>query len=135
MLVNALFNLLFNAGVSFIAGWVISWTIIKIFKIKSPQWQLYFYSLPFLKIVFDFWFIGLPDSSVVLHGLNPFILPPHHQLLTISTGARFYLLPFLQVIFSTLDIDGQLYSTSLADYVFFWLVPRIGIMAELHLLI
>jgi hypothetical protein len=46
-----LFNLIFNAMLSFFAGLAIVWTTIKIFRIGNSRWKLFFLLLPFLKIL------------------------------------------------------------------------------------
>jgi beta-lactamase regulating signal transducer with metallopeptidase domain len=128
------FNLIFNASFSFFAGIFIIFLSIKLFRINNSRWKLLLLSLPFLKILVDLAYRGIPTSSVVYSGINPLNLPPKHQTLTIGAGFSEYG-PIFNLVFSANNVDGKRYSASGADYLFALLAKHFGTIAPVSLLL
>jgi len=118
------FNLFVNSVFSLLAGILVVLFFIWFFRIQTGPLKLFLLSAPFLKIVYDF-FRGLPKDSVLLAGVNPLSLPPKHQYLTVSGDMSFWG-PALKVQFSAKDLDGQLYATSIGDYLVLWIKNHLG---------
>ena len=119
------FDLFFNAGCSFLAGIVIVWSVIKLFRVDQGRWKLALYFLPFLKIIWDLTYRRVPPTSIIFSGIDPLSLPPHSQSLTIGAGMTDFA-PFINVLFTANIPGGKQYSTSFADYLFFWLHRHLG---------
>lgn len=86
--------------------------------------RLFLLSLPFVKIVYDC-IRGLPANSVLLSGVDPFSLPPKHQLLQIGAGISQWG-PMLNVILSVQNMNGKEYASSIGDYLTIWLSREFG---------
>jgi len=113
-----LFNLLLNSICSFLAGILVVWFAIEFFRLEDGRTKLFLYALPFIKILWDFTH-GLPNSSILYAGINPLNLPPKHQNLSVwAAFTKFG--PIFSISFSAKDLFGNIYSTSLADYIVFW---------------
>lgn len=112
-------NLIGNATFSFVVGLVIVGFSLWFFRIETGPWKLFLLSLPFVKLVYDT-VRGLPSNSVLLTGLNPFGLPPKHQVLQIGAGLSQWG-PKLDVTLSVRDVNGKEFAASVGDYVAFWL--------------
>lgn len=118
------FNLLVNSSLSFFIGIMIVVCSIKLIRLGNCRWRLFLLSLPFVKIVFDI-LKGVPNSSVVFTGLDPFNLPPKSQLLEIGAGWNDWG-PVFSVVLSANDLAGVKHSSSLADYLSIWLIRNFG---------
>jgi hypothetical protein len=81
------FNLMVNSAFSMICGLLVVGFFIWFFRRQTGPAKLFLWSLPFLKIVYDC-ARGLPPDSVLLAGLDPFSLPPKHQLLMAGAGFK-----------------------------------------------
>ena len=117
------FNLILNGAFSFFAGLVIVFLSIRIFRIGNSRWKLFFLSLPFAKIVWDF-LQGIPSSSFVYTGIDPLSLPPKHGLLEIGFGFSQYG-PILTTVLNIQDLAGKKFSISLPDFLAVWLSRNI----------
>ncbi|MFN7728075.1 MAG: hypothetical protein ACK5P7_02850 [Bdellovibrio sp.] len=80
------FNLLVNSILSLLIGLMVVYFFIWFFRIEMGRWNMFLLSLPFVKIVYDF-ARGVPEKSVLFSGVDPFSLPPKHQLLSIGAGS------------------------------------------------
>jgi beta-lactamase regulating signal transducer with metallopeptidase domain len=113
------FNLLANSSFSLLAGFVIVLFFIWLFRVDTGPWKLFFLSLPFFKIVFDC-IRGLPADSVLYAGIDPYVLPPKHQIFSMSAELTKWGPQFL-VAFSVVDSKGKEYAASIGDYLAIWL--------------
>jgi hypothetical protein len=123
--VQIAFNLLLNSLFSFWAGCFIVWLCLWIFKVENSRWKLFLLSLPFAKIIWDLAVRKITPTSIVHAQLNPWDLPPKHQTLSVSAGFSEYG-PLMSVEFTSNTAAGKHYSTSIPDYVYYWLVKHIG---------
>jgi len=114
-----IFNLLFNSTCSFIAGIIIVFISIKLFRIDMTRWKLFFLSLPFIKIVWDI-LSGIPRTSFLFHSINPFSLPAKHKYLMFGAGFSKYG-PLINLQFSLKNLLDEEYSISAADFLYLWL--------------
>lgn len=80
------FNLLFNSAFSFFAGVFVVWLSLRIFRVERSQWKLALLCLPFVKILWDLSYRGIPSTSLIYTGINPLSLPPKSQMLSIGAG-------------------------------------------------
>lgn len=118
------FNLLANSSLSILCGLVVVGFFIWTFRVPTGPWRLLLLSLPFIKVVYDC-IRGLPANSVLLAGLDPFSLPPKHQLLQIGAGFSQWG-PTFNVIFSVRNTEGKEFASSLGDYLVIWLNRKFG---------
>jgi len=125
------FNLLTNSMFSVFCGLVVVSFFIWLFRVQADSWRLFLLSLPFVKVLYDC-LRGLPANSILLTGLDPFTLPPKHQLLQIGAGFSQWG-PTFNVIFSTKNTDGKEFASSVGDYLTIWLSREFG--AEVPLII
>lgn len=117
-----IFNLLFNSVCSFFAGLLVVYLSLKIFRVNTSRWKLYFLTLPFVKILWDIG-RGIPASSYMFHDINPLSLPPKHGYFSIGMGFSQYG-PILNACLSVKDMAGKEYSTSVGDYLWLNIVKR-----------
>ena len=82
------FNLLVNSMFSVVCGFTVASFFIWLFQVPTGPWKLFLLSLPFVKVVYDC-LRGVPANSVLLAGLDPFSLPPYHQVLMIGAGGSY----------------------------------------------
>ena len=114
-----IFNLLFNSTCSFFAGVIIIFLSIKLFRVDTTRWKLFFLSLPFIKIIWDI-LQGIPRTSFLLHSIDPFLLPPKHKFLMFGLGFSKYG-PLINLQFSFKNLLDEEYSISAADFLYLWL--------------
>jgi beta-lactamase regulating signal transducer with metallopeptidase domain len=119
------FNLLFNAAVSFAVGYLAAVAAIAVFRLKSLRIQQVLFSLPVLKVCIDL-IKGIPDSSVITSGINLLELPPLHRTLNMSFGLNHFG-PSFNLLFWTKDLQGYIYSASIADFVWAFVEKTAGI--------
>lgn len=117
-----IFNLLFNSVCSFFAGMLVVYLSLKIFRVNTSRWKLYFLTLPFIKILWDIW-RGIPATSYMFHDVNPLALPPKNGMLSLGAGFSQYG-PILNAVLSVKDLNGKEYSTSVGDYLWLNLVKH-----------
>lgn len=118
------FNLLVNSILSIAFGLLIVYFFIWFFRVNTGPWKVFLLTLPFAKIIYDF-IRGVPEKSVLFSGIDPFNLPPRHQLLSIGAGFDGWT-PFVSAVFSVNSIDGKNYNSSIGDYILFWLNRSFG---------
>ena len=118
------FNLLVNSSFSLLAGLAVVSLTIWIFNIPDGAWKSSLLTIPFAKIIFD-GARGIPANSVIASGIDPFTLPPKHQLMEIACGLSNWG-PRLSFIFSTTALDGKVYAASIGDYLGIWLKREFG---------
>lgn len=125
------FNLFTNAMFSIFCSLVVVGFFIWLFRVQTGTWRLFLLSLPFVKVVYDC-LRGLPADSVLLAGLDPFSLPPKHQLLQVGAGFSQWG-PTFNVIFSVKNTEGKEFASSAGDYLTIWLNREYG--SEIPLII
>lgn len=118
------FNLLVNSILSLAIGLVLVYFFIWFFRVETGRWKLFLLSLPFVKIIYDFG-RGVPEKSVLFSGIDPFTLPPRHQLLSIGAGFDGWT-PFVSTVFSVNALDGKTYHASIGDYFLIWIHRNFG---------
>ncbi len=118
------FNLLVNSILSLILGLILVFFFIWFFRIQVGHWKIALLSLPFVKLVFDF-AKGIPEKSVLFSGVDPFALPPKHQILSIGLGLDGWW-PTFKTGLSVNGLDGQIYNSSIGDYVALWISQEFG---------
>lgn len=118
------FNLLANSALSLLAGLLVVLFFIWLFRVQTGPWKLFLFSLPFIKIVFDC-LKGLPRDSILFTNLDPYTLPPKHQVLSVSAGFDNWG-PLFGAALSVDDGHGKEFSASLGDYLSIWLGRRFG---------
>lgn len=118
------FNLLVNSIFSLLIGLMLVYFFIWFFRVETGRWKLTLLSLPFVKIVYDF-ARGVPEKSVLFSGVDPFTLPPKHQLLSIGAGFDGWT-PFVSTVFSVNALDGKTYNSSIGDYLVIWIHRKFG---------
>ncbi len=127
------FNLLTNSIFSLFCGLLVVSFFLWLFRVQTGPWRLFLLSLPFFKIVYDT-LRGVPADSVLLSGIDPFMLPPGQQSLEIGAGASQWG-PFLNAVFYVRNFSGQEYVSSLGDYLTIWLSREFGSVAPLLILL
>lgn len=127
-----LFNLLFNSAFSFLGGLFAIYLVVRLFRVEEGRWKLFFFLLPFLKVLYDL-FKGIPKSSFIFTGINPLDLPPRHGLLSIEAGFS-QLGPFYNVILHIKDFIGHLYSISVPDFLYAYISKHTFPTAPTYLL-
>jgi beta-lactamase regulating signal transducer with metallopeptidase domain len=118
------FNLLVNSIFSLLIGLMLVYFFIWFFRVETGRWTLTLLSLPFVKIVYDF-ARGVPEKSVLFSGVDPFTLPPKHQLLSVGAGFDGWT-PFVSTVFSVNALDGKTYNSSIGDYLLIWIHRKFG---------
>ncbi|MEK6775068.1 MAG: M56 family metallopeptidase [Bdellovibrionota bacterium] len=118
------FNLLANSVLSLLIGLILVYFFLWFFRVETGRWKLFLLSLPFAKIIYDF-ARGVPEKSVLFSGVDPFSLPPKHQLLSIGMGMDGWT-PFINTIFSVNALDGKIYDSSIGDYFLIWMCRKFG---------
>jgi beta-lactamase regulating signal transducer with metallopeptidase domain len=122
------FNVLLNTALSFLGGLLIVFLCIHLFRVKSSILKLYLYSLPFLKVIVDI-IRGIPPESYVWSDLNFYSLPEDMggRLKAMIGASEFG--PMLALTLSIgpkEDMHTSLYSLSLPDVTYTWLIQNIG---------
>lgn len=125
------FNLLVNSILSLLIGLMLVYFFIWFFRVETGRWKLFLLSLPFIKIIYDF-ARGVPEKSVLFSGVDPFSLPPKHQLLSIGAGFDGWT-PYVSTVFSVNALDGKVYNSSIGDYFLIWIHRTFG--SEIPLII
>lgn len=118
------FNLLVNSILSILIGLMLVYFFLWFFRVETGRWKIFLLSLPFIKIIYDF-VRGVPEKSILFSGIDPFSLPPKHQLLSIGAGVDGWT-PYVSTIFSVNAIDGKKYNSSVADYLLIWIHRKFG---------
>lgn len=118
------FNLLVNSIFSMMIGLMLVYFFIWFFRVGTGGWKVFLLTLPFLKIIYDF-ARGVPEKSVLFSGVDPFSLPPKHQLLSIGAGFDGWT-PYVSTVFSVNALDGKTYHSSIGDYFLIWLHRTFG---------
>lgn len=118
------FNLLVNSTFSLLAGLLVVSLCLWIFRVETGRWKLFLLSLPFCKILFDF-FLGVPANSILVMGIDPFSLPQHSRFFSIGAGAT-WLGPRLNAVFSVKDVNGHEFAASIGDYLVIGLSQAFG---------
>ena len=118
------FNLLVNSIFSLLIGLILIYFFLWFFRVETGRWKLFLLSLPFVKIIYDF-ARGVPEKSVLFSGVDPFSLPPKHQLLSVGAGFDGWT-PFVSTVFSVNALDGKNYNSSIGDYFLIWIHRKFG---------
>lgn len=118
------FNLLVNSILSLAIGLMLVYFFIWFYRVETGRWKVFLLSLPFVKIIYDF-ARGVPEKSVLFSGVDPFSLPPKHQLLSIGAGLDGWT-PYVSTVFSVNALDGKVYNSSVGDYLLIWLHRTFG---------
>lgn len=118
------FNLLVNSILSLAIGLMLVYFFIWFFRVETGRWKVFLLSLPFVKIIYDF-ARGVPEKSVLFSGVDPFSLPPKHQLLSIGAGFDGWT-PYVSTVFSVNALDGKTYNSSIGDYLLIWIHRTFG---------
>lgn len=118
------FNLLVNSVLSLAIGLMLVYFFIWFFRVDTGRWKVFLLSLPFVKIIYDFT-RGVPEKSVLFSGVDPFSLPPKHQLLSIGAGFDGWT-PYVSTVFSVNALDGKTYNSSIGDYLLIWIHRTFG---------
>lgn len=118
------FNLLVNSILSLAFGLLLVYFFIWFFHVQTGGWKVFMLSLPFVKIVYDF-VRGVPEQSILFSGVDPYSLPPRHQLLTVGAGLDGWA-PYLSTVFSVNALDGKSYNSSIGDYLLIWVHRTFG---------
>ncbi|MEN0059525.1 MAG: M56 family metallopeptidase [Bdellovibrio sp.] len=118
------FNLLVNSILSLAIGLMLVYFFIWFFRVETGRWKVFLLSLPFIKIIYDF-ARGVPEKSVLFSGVDPFTLPPNHQLLFIGASFDGWM-PYVSTAFSVNALDGKVYNSSIGDYLLIWLHRTFG---------
>ena len=118
------FNLLINSTLSLATGLLVVSFSIWLFRVETGPWKLFLLSLPFLKIVYDV-LRGVPANSVVFGGVDPFSLPPNHQMFSIGAGLTPWG-PVLTGLFTVADLKGNHFAASVGDYFYLWFLRQFG---------
>lgn len=123
-MIAVFFNLLANSTFSLLVGLIVVGFFLWLFRVETGPWKIFLLSLPFAKIVYDV-LRGLPPDSVLLAGLDPYVLPPRHQLLQVGAGFNTWG-PVFNVNFTVKDLNGAEYAASAGDYLVVWLNRNFG---------
>lgn len=118
------FNLLVNSILSLAIGLILVYFFIWLFRVETGRWKVFLLSLPFVKIIYDF-ARGVPEKSVLFSGVDPFSLPPKHQLLSVGTGFDGWT-PYVSTVFSVNSLSGKTYNSSIGDYLLIWIHRTFG---------
>lgn len=125
MLTAIAFNLLISSSFSFLAGLIVVWFFLKFFRVEVGAWKILLLMAPFVKVVYDF-VVGIPDSSILFSGLNPFELEPGQRMLSLGIGFSSLGYPYLTFVLFVKK-NGAEYFASLADFLYFFLTSKINI--------
>ncbi len=115
------FSLLLNSICSFVAGLMIVFFGLKIFRVDNSRFKLFLLTLPFIKILWDI-FYGIPSTSFMFQNMDPFTLPAKHKYLSIGAGFSSYLFPIINLTLSVKDVAENMYSITAVDFLYVWLV-------------
>lgn len=118
------FNLLVNSILSLAVGLILVYFFIWFFRVETGRGKVFLLSLPFVKIIYDF-ARGVPEKSVLFSGVDPFSLPPKHQMLSVGAGFDGWS-PFFSTVFSVNALDGKMYNSSIGDYFLIWVHRNFG---------
>jgi beta-lactamase regulating signal transducer with metallopeptidase domain len=118
------FNLLVNSILSLAIGLLLVYFYIWFFRVETGRWKVFLLSLPFIKIIYDF-ARGVPEKSILFSNVDPFTLPPHHQLLVAGAGIDNWT-PYVSTVFSVNGLDGKNYNSSIGDYFAIWMHRKFG---------
>lgn len=97
---------------------VVSFSIF-VFRINTGPWKLSLLTLPFIKVLYDF-FGAIPKTSILLQNIDPFKVQPGMQRFAIGLGASRWG-PQFTFDFTVKDAQNNRLSASMGDYLFFWL--------------
>ena len=118
------FNLLVNSIFSLLIGLMLISLFVRFFRVETGRWKLFLLSTPFVKIVWDV-ARGVPEKSVLFSGVDPFSLPPKHQVVSLGAGFDGWT-PFVSAVFSVNALDGKAYNSSVGDYLSIWTQRTFG---------
>lgn len=118
------FNLLINSTLSLATGLLVVGFFLWLFRVETGPWKLFLLSLPFIKVVYDV-LRGVPANSVVFSGIDPFTLPPNHQMFSIGAGLTPWG-PVFTGLFTVADLKGNHFAASVGDYFFLWFSREFG---------
>lgn len=118
------FNLLVNSIFSLVIGLLLVFFFLWVFRVETGRWKLFLLSLPFVKIGYDF-LQGVPDRSILRSGVDPFVLPAKHQMISIGAGVDGWI-PYVSTVFSVNDLSGHSYNSSVGDYFAIWMHRKVG---------
>lgn len=118
------FNLLINSTLSLATGLLVVGFFLWLFRVETGPWKLFLLSLPFMKIVYDV-LRGVPANSVVFGGVDPFSLPPNHQMFSIGAALTPWG-PVLTGLFTVADLRGNHFAASVGDYFYLWVLRQFG---------
>lgn len=124
MMALIFFNLLVNSIFSLMTGLILVYFFIWLFQVETGRWKIFLLSLPIIKLVFDF-ARGVPEQSVLFSGVDPFSLPPKHQILSIGAGFDGWS-PHVSNVLSVNDLGGKIYHSSVGDYFVIWIQRTFG---------
>lgn|GEM_PF-983820 len=128
MITSIFFNLLLNSVFSMALALSLVYIFIWFFRVGTDRWKLILLSLPFIKIVYDS-LRGVPEKSILFSGVDPFTLPPRHQILSVGAGFDKWT-PFISTVFSVQGPNGKTYHSSVGDYVLIWVNRTFGPQAS-----
>jgi len=126
-----LLNLMINSAFSMLSALLVVGFFIRLFRIEPGGWKLFLLSLPFFKIVYDC-AQGIPENSVLFSGVDPFTLPPKHQLLEAGAGIDNWG-PMFKLGFTVRDLNGNDFAASFGDYLVILLNKKLGPAVSLGL--
>jgi hypothetical protein len=113
------FNLFINATFSLMIGLGLVLGCNRMLRANCGPWKVFLLSLPFVKVVYDF-FKGVPYSSILITNIDPYRVPPGFQQLRVGVSLNNFI-PQIQALFTIHDLDGNKYGASIGDYFVFWL--------------
>ncbi|RYZ83621.1 MAG: hypothetical protein EOP04_19605, partial [Proteobacteria bacterium] len=104
-MIAVFFNLFANATFSLLIGLACVLGCIWLLRIEQGPWKLFLLSLPFVKVLYDF-FKGVPRSSILVTNIDPFSLPPGVQQFSVGLGLNNFG-PQLKALFTIKDNFGN----------------------------
>lgn len=125
------FNLFVNATFSLMIGLGLVLLCNRLMRAHVGPWKLFLLSLPFVKVVYDF-LKGVPSSSILMTGIDPYRVPPGLQRFYVGVGIDNYI-PQIKALFTLRDFSGNQYGISVGDYVVYWLAHKLGPEFPLYL--
>jgi hypothetical protein len=112
------FCVFFNTAFSFLAGLVVVWGAVRFFRIGPGRVKLFLFALPFVKILWDLFYIRVPENSVIFAGFDPLTAPAHGNMVSIGAGFSQFGPTLNLAMFEVKTPDGKHYTLGVADYLF-----------------
>src|SRR5690606_29415866 len=109
---------------SFMAGALVVFCVLKLFRISASRWKMFLLGLPIAKILWDLQF-GIPGNWLPGTGVDVLTLPPGSRMMYLGLGFSEFG-PALSFVMSAIDVFGNAYALSVGDLAASWLMHNVS---------